>query len=371
MPVPAEWPSTKPIKIALVGEAPGSQEVRENRPFVGRAGQELDAMLRSADILRSECLVTNVFDEQPPKTERKSNDLGAWCWSLKEAKAFLKENKAIDPGWHLTKLGAGDGYLGPDYIASIFRLRDELEEAKPNIAIALGGTAFWALCQGTSIMKARGALHKSALVPGLKVLPTLHPAVFCYDESEGGVKYSWRSVAIVDLIKAKHESEWPELRLPEREVHVAGKVDDLWDFEKEYLSGFNKLLSVDIETKRGQITCIGFAPSPAVSLVVPFVRQDFSSYWSKADELIAWDFVLALLTAPHLPKLFQNGMYDIQWLWRKLRIPVANYRHDTMLMHHALYPELPKSLEFLGSVYTNERSWKKWRPRGHEGKKEE
>jgi len=29
-----------------------------------------------------------------------------------------------------------------------------------------------------------------------------------------------------------------------------------------------------------------------------------------------------------------------------------------MLLHHALYPELPKGLGFLGSIYTNEASWK-------------
>jgi hypothetical protein len=35
-----------------------------------------------------------------------------------------------------------------------------------------------------------------------------------------------------------------------------------------------------------------------------------------------------------------------------------------MLLHHALQPESPKGLDFLGSVYTEEASWKLMRPRG-------
>jgi hypothetical protein len=37
---------------------------------------------------------------------------------------------------------------------------------------------------------------------------------------------------------------------------------------------------------------------------------------------------------------------------------VVNCAEDTMLMHHALFPELPKSLGFMGSIYTNEAAWK-------------
>jgi hypothetical protein len=36
----------------------------------------------------------------------------------------------------------------------------------------------------------------------------------------------------------------------------------------------------------------------------------------------------------------------------------ANVAEDTMLLHHSLFPELPKGLGFLGSIYTNEASWK-------------
>jgi hypothetical protein len=39
-------------------------------------------------------------------------------------------------------------------------------------------------------------------------------------------------------------------------------------------------------------------------------------------------------------------------------LKIQNCTEDTMLLHHALYPELQKGLGFLGSIYTNESSWK-------------
>ena len=41
-----------------------------------------------------------------------------------------------------------------------------------------------------------------------------------------------------------------------------------------------------------------------------------------------------------------------------MNIKTLGFRDDTMIMHHCLYEELPKSLGFMGSIYTNEASWK-------------
>ncbi len=82
------------------------------------------------------------------------------------------------------------------------------------------------------------------------------------------------------------------------------------------------------------------------------------SYWpTHAAEVLAWGFVRRVLGTT-VPKVAQNGLYDINFLWTKYGIPVVNYEDDTMLLHHALQPESLKGLGFLGSVYTNESSWK-------------
>src|SRR5580698_9593860 len=58
---PANWNG-----IALIGEAPGAEEVRLGHPFVGRSGQLLDKMLEKTGIDRKKCFVGNAFRFQPP-----------------------------------------------------------------------------------------------------------------------------------------------------------------------------------------------------------------------------------------------------------------------------------------------------------------
>jgi uracil-DNA glycosylase family 4 len=64
--VPGEGPV--PARVMLVGEAPGFNENRAQRPFIGLAGKELDRYLRSAGIMRDECYVTNLAKYWPPQT---------------------------------------------------------------------------------------------------------------------------------------------------------------------------------------------------------------------------------------------------------------------------------------------------------------
>jgi len=71
--------------------------------------------------------------------------------------------------------------------------------------------------------------------------------------------------------------------------------------------------------------------------------------------LTAWNYVRRWCQKP---SVFQNGLYDIHFLWRRYGISVPNAIDDTMLMHHAFQPEMEKGLGFLASIYTDEQSWK-------------
>ncbi len=52
--------------IVFVGEAPGAQEARTGRPFVGNAGKILDHLLASVDLDRADVYITNVVKDRPP-----------------------------------------------------------------------------------------------------------------------------------------------------------------------------------------------------------------------------------------------------------------------------------------------------------------
>ena len=324
--------------IALVGEAWGETEARERKAFVGATGYELNKLLDKAGIRRADCLVTNVFNIRPT-----SNRIEALC-----------TNKEFGiPGY--PALGKA-GYVDKKYQGELERLANELEEANPNITVALGNTAMWALLGKTSISKLRGTVQLSThTLTDLKVLPTYHPAAIFR-------QYSLRPIVVLDLRKARRESEYPDIRLPERHVWIQPTLEDIYEFDRQYISGCERL-AVDIETSGSAITCIGFAPREDLAIVIPGIGYERSgrSYWpSLAVERKVWAIVKDILERP-VSKIFQNGLYDVNLLWRVWGIGVRAIDHDTMLLHHALQPESLKGLGFLGSLYTDEGAWKQMR----------
>lgn len=316
----------------------------DGRPLVGPSGRVFNQLLRCANIDRKDCLVTNVFDTQAPE-----NDVLKWTASKSEA---------IAAGWPL-EFDYADRYFEPRFRERAFeRLARELDSCRPAVIVPLGATALWALTGHTAISVARGAVDRATRVapPGTKILPTFHPA---------HVLRQWKffHIAMADIMKAAAETALGnKISYTERHIWIEPSLKDLANFATFHLSKC-ALLSVDIETMPStrQITCIGFAPSAATALVVPFVdwRKPSRSYWADPrEELAAWTWVEAQLQAD-MPKLMQNGTYDWYWLLARMGIGVRNYCEDTRLLHHSLYPEMPKDLAFMGATYAQAGPWKR------------
>ncbi len=64
--------------LFIVGEGPGAEEDARGEPFVGRAGQLLDAMLRQADLL-DRCFITNTVFWRPPQNRNPTPAEQAAC----------------------------------------------------------------------------------------------------------------------------------------------------------------------------------------------------------------------------------------------------------------------------------------------------
>ncbi len=62
--VPGEGPAA--ARIMMIGEGPGFYENEQGRPFVGAAGQFLDALLEKAGVARADVFITNVVKCRPP-----------------------------------------------------------------------------------------------------------------------------------------------------------------------------------------------------------------------------------------------------------------------------------------------------------------
>lgn len=325
-------------RIVLVGEAWGEAEDMSGLPFMGNAGQLLNNLLTESGINPSACFYTNVIAARPA-----DNKIAAFC------------GKKAEVGHDYPHPPLGNGkYIRREFLPELDRLRTEIESVKPTLVIALGATATWALLGMAKISTIRGYVAESKLTPGVKVIATFHPSYLFKT-------YSDRPVVLADLMKARRESLYPHIIRPQRFVLVNPTLDEIQTWYNKYKNA--RRLAVDIETSSGAIKCIGFAPSREQALVIPFLdtaKPDYN-YWSTLDEeLAAWNWVERLLALP-AEKIFQNGLFDLQYIL-PMNIRPINCLQDTMLMHHAEYPEMRKSLGFLGSIYTNEMSWKIMRP---------
>lgn len=349
----------------LVGEAPGEEEERQGRPFVGASGQELRRLIAEAG-LPQDSYLTNVFWTRPP-----GNDLTRFTMN---SKSWLQVKSSLPSAQQLPPMRSGSSleYLLPTFYRELTRLGQEILTVKPNLIVCLGNTALWALTGRQNITSVRGSVatitptapvsllfggepgaNVESLI-GRKILATFHPAAVLR-------QWDLRTTVLADLLKAKRQAEYPELRRPRRVIEI---VETLERLETWYEAMTDGPLAVDVETRRGQITCIGFAQSTTRGLVVPFISKLKDHYWKTIhEEAQALQLVKNILQYP-CPKVFQNGLYDLHYIWRTWHIAPALCLYDTMLRHHAEYPELQKSLGFMGSIYTDEASWKLMRAAG-------
>lgn len=327
-------------RIFLLGEAPGTEESERGKPFVGPSGWELRRMLKVIGVNLDDCYVANVFSRQP-----ENNNLALYGGGLRDGVLAHLGPLTLNP---LT-------ICADDHAPDLDRLWAEIATVRPNILIALGNTACWALGLGQGIGALRGSIH-TATVPGLdrplKVLPTYHPAAILR-------QWDQRVIALADLAKANAESGSPDFAFDNSTLWIAPTIADLAEFQRTHMDPAT-ICAVDIETKRGQITCISFAPTVADSFVIPFwIEGPEPSYWSPAEEALAWRWVQHNMERVDLVKVFQNGVYDLTYLQHYCS--PRSCTEDTMLAHHSLFSELQKGLGFLGSVYCNVGSWKKMR----------
>jgi hypothetical protein len=363
--------------ILLLGEFQSEHDVALGTSFCSPGGVELIRMLGEAGIIS-----LTPFDRDYIHRyylETKPDYIEA-IWNLHpevvRTNVFMQHPPRSDIDWFLgPKADALPGYpplLKSRYVRAEFeyeldRLCNLLLTLDPNLIICLGNVALWALSGKTGIKNIRGTTTISThTAADFKLLPTYHPTAVIRD-------WSLRPTVIADLMKGSRENGYPDIRRPLREIWIEPSLEDFERFYAQYIRGC-RLLSVDIETVGQRITCIGFGPTGKDAIVVPFddSRAKNGSYWtSRKDEHKCWNIVKSILEDGTIPKLFQNGSYDISFLWRAYGIKTMGAAEDSMLLSHALQPEALKGLGYLGSIYSDEGSWKHMRVKHETVKKDD
>ena len=341
---PAFGPS--PSRLLIVGESPSADDVWKQRPFAGRSGDELSRMLHEAGILQTEARQTYVLKSRIP-----SGDITALMESSRP--------KAVAKG--LPHFWCGK-WFGAEVAEGRESLVREIRETKPEVVLALGEAALWALTGEVGITSWRGSLlplHPD-LVAECECEPVIIPS---YSPASIQRSWDWRSISVRDLKRAGDYLENPEqYQYPAYSFAIRptlpGVMQTLGSLLKDCQNGIPLRLSVDIETIARHIACVGIAWSSRDALCIPFMQQGAEPYWNLDEEIAIYARLKALLTHPNCAVIGQNFNYDAQHFAKHLGY-YPNLQFDTMLAQHTLFPGLPKSLDFISSMYAHyHRYWK-------------
>jgi uracil-DNA glycosylase len=148
-------------EVVVVGEAPGQEEDRSGRPFVGRAGRLLDLLLMTAGFPREKVYICNVLKCRPPNNRNPLADEVASCTT-----SFL---------------------------------HGQLEAISPRVLLAVGKFAAQALLNSEeSIGRLRGVTHTYR---GTPLIVTYHPAYLL--RSPQMTRVAWQDFQL--LRKVLHE----------------------------------------------------------------------------------------------------------------------------------------------------------------------
>lgn len=337
-PVFGSGPATGTIPIAIVGEAPGKDEDANGAAFVGPSGRFLNWGLGQAELYRPRIWITNVLSRRPP-----SNDI-----THPNARTALAAERE-------------------DFHEEVRYL---VRERGLKVILAFGATATAALGVAGAITQVRGSvyiLNVRTWQPAERqtdntviVIPTYHPAYLLRNRWTGGGKgrADFTAVWLDDLTKAKRLSieGWNP---PQERFNLEPTLADV---ERYVTTAIRKrwLIAVDIETTgfkpdSAAIVCVGLAHSSEEAIVVPYLTDGGATYWNPGEARIVTRLLSDLLSQNET--IFQNALFDVPFL-RAKGIAVGNVRHDTLLLHHAVSPELPHKLGFIVSQYGDTPYWK-------------
>ncbi len=308
-------PKRRPeIPIMFVGEAPGKEEDKEGRPFVGVAGKNIfNPMLRFFGLTRKKCHIYNVLLCRPPDNKISS----------KEGRAAVK----LCPG----------RYLFP-----------AIAKHKPAVIVAMGATAVKVLLNETGVIKDKRGIPRRVTIEEHEcvVIPTYHPAALIPSRNPQN-KY----LLYTDVDRALNIATRGYKPIKERYWCL-----DTLKAVKAFMAFIQrkniKLMSYDIESQlndnknvdvhRDKVLGIGFSWADGKAAYIPIrTRPNFSYslelFWDDDHDFVIDQLKVLLENNDFkVAKGGQNKKYDNKVLYNDLGIKVKGVKFDTMLASHAL-----------------------------------
>jgi len=281
--------------IVVIGEAPGKEEARTGRPFVGESGQVLRKELKKNDL--DSVYITNIVKCRPPKNRTPT----------------LAEVKACKP-----------------------YLEEELEKIDPEFVLTLGGTATKALFRGKAkITEVHGEIIENEKVNYIG-MPTFHPAYTLRDPSKlPGFQRDIQRLAEVYYGEDEDSTVmWNIVRRGNLDVFIkefAAAPDFAFDLETSGLFPFDG---------KGYITAVGICLPQEAWIIPGFMHPDYQRYshspFIHGDALVKLIKLLCHIARVSNKKISAwNGIFDNGWL-KSVVGDSFRLEFDAMLAAHVL-----------------------------------
>lgn len=316
--------------FCFVGEALGAVEERKGAYFVGPSGAIMEGICQSMRISFSSQMKLNVFDFKP-------------------------EDNNIKPYLDLSKKDC-ETELFQQYRT---KLINDLQSVNCKVIVPLGATALYAITGLRQIGNFRGFFVDSNVpsLQGRKILPTYHPATRTYTN---------RFLIKLDLLKALRYVN-NALPVDDSVYHTRPTFNEANAYLDYILTGdFPVAFDIETkdlncnETKLKYMTCFSIAHNqkkPMVeSMSIPFVHKLVDSkryelYFNPQQEL---QLILKLkrilesgrMVIGHNILFDAYVMYELYGIYTKTMV-------DTMVLMAVLWPDQPKTLHTLMSIFTD------------------
>lgn len=148
-------------RLVFIGEAPGEEEDRTGRPFVGRSGELLTKMIGGMGLTREDVYICNILKTRPPNNATPTG----------------REIEICEP-----------------------YLREQVSIIAPRVIVTLGLPASRAILKSDeSMTKMRGRWRTYSLIDGgtVDVMPTFHPAYVLRNYTEETRRTVWGDLQMV------------------------------------------------------------------------------------------------------------------------------------------------------------------------------
>ena len=333
-------------KVMIIVDYPSKEDMRTGMLLSGSEGRLLDEMLDRNGLKLSECFIT--------------------CFSPKPLPPFKGSE------WAWVKRGRENGSIDTDFCRRWMEMNALVERVDPHIVIGLGDLALhWSDQNKYSVDKWRGSLltcgssNRSKDNTPYKFMCTYHPRTIL-------AMYKYRTIAEIDIRRLQKESLTRNLSLPNKEFTTEPLLEDVLGYISAIRPGDK--VSFDIETVGQRVRCLALATCAERAICIPFmtlsnhtIHPDPSgkqllqvaclggtngNYWTIDDERLILQALYDMFRDPSIGLIAQNYPFDSSILAKEFGFLFRGLHMDTLIAQHTLYPELPKSLDFMTTIYT-------------------